>query len=76
MVVRNCKILLDCYGNEEVNEDLTECEDFSCSLKIKSRLSNAEVGATEDLHDGNSAPANLWSIQISVYSLIVCHVPE
>ncbi len=59
MVARNWKILLDCYGNEEMDEDLNECEDFSCSVKNKSPLSNAEVGATEDLHDGNSAPANL-----------------
>ncbi len=59
VVAMNWKILLDCYGNEEMGEDLNECEVFSCSVKSKSPLSNAEVGATEDLHDGNSAPANL-----------------
>ncbi len=72
VVARNWKILLDCYGNEEMDEGINECEDCSCSVKSKSPLSNAEVGATEDLHDGNSlivqvfcsadfnsAPANL-----------------
>ncbi len=34
-------------------KDLNECEDFSCSVKSKLPLSNTEVGATEDLHDGN-----------------------
>ncbi len=53
------KILLDCYGNEEMDEDLNECEDFPCSVKSKSPLSNAEVGDTEDLHGGNSAPREL-----------------
>ncbi len=53
VVDRNWKTLLDCYGNEEMDEDLNECEDFSCSVKSKSPLSNTEVGATEDLHDGN-----------------------
>ncbi len=59
VVARNWKILLDCYGNEEMDEDLNECEDFPCSVKSKSPFSNAEVGATEDLRDGNSAPANV-----------------
>ncbi len=58
MVARNWKLLLHCYGNEEMDEDLNECEDFSCSVKRKSPLSNAEVGATEDFQDGNSAPAS------------------
>ncbi len=30
VVARNWKILLDCYGNEEMDEDLNECRDFSC----------------------------------------------
>ncbi len=59
VVARTWKILLDCYGNEEIDEDLNECEEFSFSVKSKSPLSNAEVGATEDLHDGNSTPSNL-----------------
>ncbi len=53
------KILLDCYGNEEIDEGINGCEDVSCPVKSNSPLSNAEVGDTEDLHDGNSAPANL-----------------
>ncbi len=33
VVARNWKILLACYGNEEMDEDLNECEDFSCPVK-------------------------------------------
>ncbi len=51
VVARNWKNLLDCYGNEEMDEDLNECGGFFTSVKSKSPLLNAEVGATEDLHD-------------------------
>ncbi len=33
VVAGNWKILLDCYGNEEMDEDLNACEDFSCPVK-------------------------------------------
>ncbi len=33
VVVRNWKILLDCYGNEEMDEGMNECEDCSCPVK-------------------------------------------
>ncbi len=82
VIARNWKILLDFYGNEEMNEDLNECEFVTCSVKSKSPLSNAEVGATEDLSDDNSSPCELVEHNICckhkfiVYSLIVCHIPE
>ncbi len=38
VVARNWKILLDCYGNEEMDEYLNECEDFSCLCENKSPL--------------------------------------
>ncbi len=35
VVDMNWKLLLDCYGNEEMDEDLNEGEDLSCSVKRK-----------------------------------------
>ncbi len=59
MVTSHWKIPLECYGNEEIDEGISGCEGVSCPLKSNSPLSNAEVGDIEDLHDGNSALANL-----------------
>ncbi len=56
VVASHWKFLLDCYGNEEIDEGISGCDDVSCPLKRNSPLPNGEVGDTEDLHDGNSAP--------------------
>ncbi len=82
MVASYWKILLDCYRNEEIDEGINGCEDVSCPVKSNSPLSNAEVGDIEDLFDGKFSPCKLvehticCKHKISVYSLIVCHVPE
>ncbi len=46
-------------ATKKFDEGISGCEGVSCPLKSNSPLSNAEVGDIEDLHDGNSALANL-----------------
>ncbi len=59
VVARNWKILLDCYGNEEMDEDLIECEDFSLFCEKQIAFVKCRSGATEDFQRCNSAPREL-----------------
>ncbi len=59
VVARNWKILLDCYGNEEMDEDLNECEDFSCFCEKQIAFVKCRSGRYKRLARWQFSPCEL-----------------